>query len=82
VTTHHFIVARADSSWKVSFHGTDQGPYMTKDAAIAAAVAAAQAKCAEGILSEVLVQDIESNFHTAWTSGQSPESGEALSSSA
>lgn len=82
MVAHHFIVARADSYWKVSFHGTDQGPFVTKDEAIQVAVAAAQAKCAEGLEIEVLVQDIESNFHTAWSSGVNPEAGGALSSSA
>ena len=65
---HHFIVARTESQWKVSYHGTDQGPFATKDEAIEVAIAAAQAEHEHGADVEVLVQDIESNFHTARTS--------------
>ena len=65
---HHYLVARTDSQWKVSYHGTDQGPFATKDEAVEAAIAAAQAEHDEGADVEVLVQDIESNFHMAWTS--------------
>ena len=72
---HHFIVARSDSHWKVSFHGTEQSPFETKEAAIEAAVAAARAQSAEGLEVEVLVQDIDSTFHTAWRSG-AEEGGE------
>ena len=69
MTAHHFIVARSDSHWKVSFHGTEQSPYETKEEAIEAAVAAARVQSAEGLEVEVLVQDIDSSFHTAWKSG-------------
>jgi hypothetical protein len=66
---HHFIVARSDSHWKVSFHGTEQSPFESKDEAIEAAVAAARIQSADGLEVEVLVQDIDSTFHTAWRSG-------------
>ncbi|MEO8686087.1 MAG: DUF2188 domain-containing protein [Devosia sp.] len=68
MTVHHFIVARSDSHWKVSFHGTEQSPFESKEDAIEAAVAAAQAESVKGLDVEVLVQDIDSTFHTAWTS--------------
>lgn len=66
---HHFIVARSSSHWKVSFHGTEQSPFETKEGAIEAAVDAARIQSAEGLEVEVLVQDIDSTFRTAWKSG-------------
>lgn len=82
MVAHHYIVARAASYWKVSFHGTEQGPFVTKDEAIEVAITAARAKCAEGMEIEVLVQDIESNFRTAWASGGGGDAGDTLSTSA
>jgi hypothetical protein len=82
MAAHHYIVARGDSHWKVSFHGTEQGPFVTKDEAISAAVEAARGTCAKGIEVEVLVQDIESNFHTAWKSSGTDGVDETLSTSA
>ncbi|MGV8951281.1 MAG: DUF2188 domain-containing protein [Cypionkella sp.] len=74
----HFIVARSDGHWKVSFHGTEQSPFETKEEAIEAAVAAAQAESANGLEVEVLVQDIDSTFYTAWTSAADTAGGEGL----
>lgn len=79
--TQHYIVARAGSRWSVSFHGTQEGPFSTKEAALDAAIAAATLASKDGRQVAVLVQDIESNFHTAWTSG-GEGADEALSSSA
>jgi len=81
MTAHHFIVARQDGQWKVSFHGTEQGPFTDKDEAIAAAISAARDAHAEGKEVEVLVQDIESNFHKAWSSGVEEDGVSSLSSS-
>jgi hypothetical protein len=80
MVAHHFIVARSDSHWKVSFHGTDQSPFETKKEAIAAAVEEARARSADGLEVEVLVQDIDSTFHTAWRSGADDDGDEALAS--
>ena len=62
---HHFIVARSDSHWKVSFHGSDQSPFETKEDAITAAVAEAKLQSAKGLDVEVVVLDIDSTFHRA-----------------
>ena len=78
MTAHHFIVARSDSHWKVSFHGTEQSPFESKEDAIEAAVAAARIQSADGLEVEVLVQDIDSTFHTAWKSGADDGGEEAL----
>ena len=78
MTTHHFIVARSDSHWKVSFHGTEQSPFESKEEAIEAAVASAQAESAKGLEVEVLVQDIDSTFRTAWKSGEGSGDEEML----
>ena len=72
MTAEHFIVARHESQWKVSYHGTEQGPFATKEEAIDIAITSAEAERASGKEVEVLVQDIESNFHRAW-----PEEDEA-----
>lgn len=80
MTAQHFIVARCDSHWKVSFHGTEQSPFETKEAAIAAAVIGAKARSADGLNVEVLVQDIDSTFHTAWRSGADDAGDEGLAS--
>ena len=82
MAAHHYIVARSDSYWKVSFHGTQQGPFTSKDEAIAVAVAEAQESCARGMEVEVLVQDIESNFHMAWKSTPGSAAEPGLSTSA
>jgi len=68
MSSHHYIVSHSDSHWTVSFHGSQQGPFTSKDEAVEAAVLAARISCKDGIDVEVLVQDIESNFHTAWKS--------------
>lgn len=78
--TQHFIVARAASRWSVSFHGTQEGPFLTKEAALQAAIGAATAASQQGMQVAVLVQDIESNFHTAWTSGGDAPDGPLVSS--
>ena len=80
MAAHHYIVAHTDSHWKVSFHGTEQGPFVSKEEAIAAAVEAARESSKEGLDVEVLVQDIESNFHLAWKSSV-PDGAEAQLSS-
>jgi hypothetical protein len=66
MTAQHFIVARQDSQWKISYHGTEQGPFSTKEEAIELAIRGAEEERAGGREVEVLVQDIESNFHRAW----------------
>jgi len=78
----HFIVARSDSHWKVSFHGSDQSPFETKEDAIAAAVEAAKIESAKGLDVEVLVQDIDSTFHSAWRSGSESADEAGLSTQA
>ena len=75
----NFIVARSDSHWKVSYHGSDQSPFDNKEEAIAAAVAAAKLQTANGREVEVLVQDIDSTFHSAWRSGSDNVGDEDLS---
>ena len=80
MAAHHFIVARQDGQWKVSFHGTEQGPFSNKDDAVESAIEAARAAHAEGKDVEVLVQDIESNFHKAWASGVADDETGSLSS--
>ena len=75
---HHFIVARSDSHWKVSFHGTEQSPFESKEVAIEAAVVAARIQSAGGLEVEVLVQDIDSTFHTAWRSDADGRGEEGL----
>jgi hypothetical protein len=79
MSADHFIVARSDSHWKVSFHGSDQSPFETKEEAIAAAVEAAKLESAKGLDVEVLVQDIDSTFHSAWRSGADAENEAGLS---
>jgi hypothetical protein len=79
MVAHHFIVARSDSSWKVSFHGSEQSPFVSKEDAIAAAVAEAKLQSAKGLEVEVLVQDIDSTFHSAWRSGEDDDSDRGLS---
>jgi hypothetical protein len=78
----HFIVARCDSHWKVSFHGSDQSPFETKEEAITAAVAEAKLQSAKGREVEVLVQDIDSTFHSAWRSSADDDSEEGLATRA
>jgi hypothetical protein len=64
---HHYIVAQDGSRWKISFHGTDQGPYTCKEDAVAAAIKEAKAAAID---IEVLVQDVDRKFHSAWSAEQ------------
>ncbi|WP_375450540.1 hypothetical protein [uncultured Devosia sp.] len=80
MVTHHFIVARSDSHWKVSFHGTEQSPFESKEEALVAAVAAARVEFSKGLEVEVLVQDIDSTFHSAWKSGADGENADLSTS--
>ncbi|HEV7292839.1 hypothetical protein [Devosia sp. RR2S18] len=75
MTAQHYIVARHEGQWKVSFHGTDQGPFPSKDEAVEVAITDAQTLHERGLDVEVLVQDIDSSFRTAWSS--KPGGGEA-----
>jgi hypothetical protein len=72
VAMHHYIVCKDGAHWKTSFHGTDEGPFPTKEDATASAIAGAKAA---GLDVEVLVQDVDLKFHSAWKStGQPPAS--------
>jgi len=66
MTMDHYLVVHQESQWTISFHGTEQGPFSTKEEAVAAAIAGAQKATQDGMEVEVLVQDVESNFHRAW----------------
>jgi hypothetical protein len=71
MSSQHYIVAQDGTHWKISFHGSDQGPFKQKDDAIAAAIKSAKTSGAMTDV-EVLVQDVDLTFHTAWR-GDEPE---------
>jgi hypothetical protein len=79
---HHYVVSEDNGRWRISFHGDIQGPFPTKDKAVEAAIADAQACARTGTEIEVLVQDIESNFHSAWKSDIAGEDVSKLSTNA
>jgi hypothetical protein len=65
----HYVVSEDNGRWRISFHGDIQGPFANKDKAVEAAIEHARQCARTGREIEVLVQDIESNFHSAWKSG-------------
>jgi hypothetical protein len=79
---HHYVVSEDNGRWRISFHGDIQGPFSSKDKAVAAAIADARQCARSGTEIEVLVQDIESNFHSAWKSDHGDNDAAALSTRA
>jgi hypothetical protein len=73
MSSQHYIVSQDGTHWKISFHGTDQGPFKRKNDAIAAAIEAAESE-GGGADVEVLVQDVDFKFHTAWRAGRPAQS--------
>jgi len=76
---HHYVVSEDNGRWRISFHGDIQGPFSTKDKAVKAAIADARQCARQGTEIEVLVQDLESNFHSAWKSSRGVEEISGLS---
>jgi hypothetical protein len=79
---HHYVVSEDNGRWRISFHGDIQGPFSTKDKAVEAAIADARQCARTGTEIEVLVQDIESNFHSAWKSSLAGDDTSGLGTSA
>ncbi|HEY4202440.1 MAG TPA: hypothetical protein VGM83_17960 [Devosiaceae bacterium] len=73
MTAHHYVVSQNKGCWHVSFHGINQGPFSTKQDAVDTAIAEARQSARPNVEVEVLVQDIESNFRSAWKSGDDGE---------
>ena len=66
----HFIVALKNGHWTTSHHGTDEGPFTTKQGAIDSAIEAAKAANTGGKRSEVIVENEDRKFETAWRPDQ------------
>jgi hypothetical protein len=69
MTEHHFLVSKQGSHWKVSYRGTDQGPYSSVEEAVEVAVSEARKAGQEGFQTEVLVQDDTLQFRRHWKYG-------------
>lgn len=68
MTNSHFVVSQRDSVWQFSFKGDMTGPFTSRDAAIAAAIAEAGAVGGDDI--EVLVRDADLRTETVWRNSQ------------
>lgn len=63
----HFVVSQRDSAWQFSFKGDITGPFATRDAAIDAAIAAAEASDDPDV--EVLVRAADMRTESVWRPG-------------
>jgi hypothetical protein len=61
-----YAIVLHNREWKISFNGRHYGPYATKAAAMAAAVAAARRATEHGYQPQVLVQGGDYRFRSAW----------------
>lgn len=61
---NHFVVSQRDSAWQFSFKGDITAPFATRDKAIEAAIAAAQASDDPDV--EVLLQDADLKVESVW----------------
>ena len=63
----HFVVSRRDSAWQFSFKGDITAPFHTRDAAVEAAIAAAEESRDPHV--EVLLQDADLKTERVWRAG-------------
>ena len=69
----HYLVVFHDNHWQVTHQGTVEGPFASRDEAVAAAVSAAQEDGENGIHTEVRVQeDADRGYQVAWRFGRDP----------
>ena len=64
---HHFVVSQRDSAWQFSFKGDITAPFHTRDAAVEAAIAAAEESGDPHV--EVLLQDADLKTERVWRAG-------------
>ena len=60
----HFVVSQGDSAWQFSFKGDITAPFHTRDAAIKAAIAQAEASGDPHV--EVVLQDADMRTERVW----------------
>ena len=60
----HFLVSQRDSAWQFSFKGDITAPFHTRDAAVEAAIAAAEASDDPNV--EVMLQDADLTMESVW----------------
>ena len=61
---NHFLVSQRDSAWQFSFKGDITAPFHTRDAAVEAAIAAAEASDDPNV--EVMLQDADLTMESVW----------------
>lgn len=74
MSSSHFIVTQRGPAWQFSYKGDITAPFATKEAAVDAAIAAAQAEGGSDV--EVLVQDTDMRTETVWRQGGAALSGD------
>jgi hypothetical protein len=63
-----YFVLLHEGEWKVSHDDKQDGPYVSKRAAITAAVARARMAAKKGTPAQVMVQADNNSFHEEWAS--------------
>ncbi|MHA6298817.1 DUF2188 domain-containing protein [Devosia sp. CAU 1758] len=69
----HFIVCLRDGAWQHTHRGETSAPFMSREAAIEAAIEEAQASGDSG--AEVIVQSSETSAETVWRSAEKDHTG-------
>jgi hypothetical protein len=67
-----FFVVRHGSVWRIKHAGKDSRAFHSELAAITEAIDLARVKVRAGGRAQVLVQNAEGTFRTAWSSGRDP----------
>jgi hypothetical protein len=62
----HFVVSLQGVAWQISHRGVVTGPFSTKDEALKVALQQAQEATDAGDPSEVIVENEQREFETAW----------------
>lgn len=64
-----YVVVRQEGAWSVRLEGMDYGPYPTRNAALRAAIDAANKAAERGEKTEVTVEGSDDEVRTPWTFG-------------
>lgn len=64
-----YVIVRQEDAWCVRLEGKDYGPYPTQNAALRAAIDAANMAAERGEETEVVIEGSDREVRTPWTFG-------------